>query len=117
MRLMIVQLGAFSAKWKKLGLDDDDLIALEELLLDDPDAGPIIPGTGGLRKIRFAPPSWHSGKRGASRVISAYIAVGEVVYLFTIYAKNEQSDMTAEEKNIFRRVLQRLRERYERTKD
>jgi len=109
MRLVVVQLKAFSAKWSKLGLDDDDLIALESLLLDNPEAGVLIPGTGGLRKIRFAPPSTHSGKRGATRVISAYIAIGEIVYLFTIYSKNEQSDMTPDEKVVFRRVLERLR--------
>jgi hypothetical protein len=72
----------------------------------------VIPGTGGLRKIRFAPPSWHTGKRGASRVIYAYIAAGQAVYLFTLYGKNEQSDLTPDEKKTFRDVLARLQERY-----
>jgi hypothetical protein len=77
----------------------------------------MIPGTGGLRKLRFAPPSRHSGKRGAFRVIYAFIVLGEVVYLFTVYGKNEQSDLAADEKAVFTKVLERLRKTYESRKD
>ena len=108
MRLTLVQLTAFVAKSRKLRLTDEDLQALEAILLADPQVGDLIPGAGGLRKVRFAPPSAHTGKRGASRVIYAYIAIADVVYLFTLYMKNEQSDLTADEKKVFRQVLQRL---------
>src|SRR3954470_16788599 len=80
MRLTLIQLTTFAAKWSKLGLTDEDLRSLEGLFLADPEAGDVIPGTGGLRKIRFAPPTWHTGKRGASRVIYAFIVGGEAVY-------------------------------------
>lgn len=109
MRLTLIQLSTFTAKWSKLGLTDDDLRALEGLLIAEPESGRVIPGTGGLRKLRFAPPSWHTGKRGASRVIYCFITSGDVVYLFTLYGKNEASDLSAEEKNVFKRVLDRLR--------
>ena len=112
MRLTLIQLSTFAAKWSKLGLTDEDLQALEGLLIANPQAGSVIPGTGGLRKIRFAPPAWHTGKRGASRVIYAYILAGEAVYLFTIYGKNEQTDLSPDEKKVFRQVLQRLHDRY-----
>jgi hypothetical protein len=112
MRLTLIQLSTFSAKWSRLGLTDDDLQALESLLIANPETGVVIPGTGGLRKIRFAPPAWHSGKRGAARVIYAFIASGDVVYLFTLYGKNEQTDLTPDEKKVFRQVLERLRGRY-----
>jgi hypothetical protein len=108
MRLTIVQLSAFAAKWAKLKLTDEDLRALEEMLLDNPHAGAVIPGSGGLRKLRFAPSSWHTGKRGATRVIYAFILSGEVAYLFTLYGKNERSDLLAQEKAVFRKVLERL---------
>ena len=72
----------------------------------------MIPGTGGLRKLRFAPPGWRAGKRGATRVVYAYLVTGEAVYLFTLSGKNEQSDLTPDEKRAFRRVLQRLQEMY-----
>jgi hypothetical protein len=55
--LRIVQTGVFLRKWSRLGLDDDDLLALEREILDGPDRHPVIRGTGGVRKIRFAPPA------------------------------------------------------------
>ena len=112
--MIFVQLSAFRAKWLNLRLSDDDLRALEGRLIADPEAGDVIPGTGGLRKLRFAPPTQHRGKRGALRVIYAFVTVGDVIYLFTLYGKNEQSDLQPEEKKIFRQVLGRLRERYTR---
>jgi hypothetical protein len=80
-------------------------------LLTDPQAGQVIPGTGGLRKLRFAPPSRHSGKRGAFRVIYAFISGEQAVYFFTLYAKNEHSDLSPDEKKIFRQVMHRLKAR------
>jgi hypothetical protein len=108
MRLTLIQLPAFAAKWARFKLTDEDLQALEVLLLADPDAGDVIPGTGGLRKLRFAPPSWHVGKRGASRVIYAFIAVSSEAYLFTLYGKSERDDITTDEKKFFRQVLEQL---------
>src|SRR5437763_267871 len=67
MRLTLVQLSSFVAKWRRIGLTDEDLQSLEEILLRDPESGDLIPGTGGLRKVRFGPPSMHRGKRGATR--------------------------------------------------
>jgi hypothetical protein len=96
-----------------LRFSDEDLQSLEGLLIGNPLAGPVIPGTGGLRKLRFAPPGHHAGKRGALRVIYAYIAPGEALYLFTLYRKNEQGDLSADEKKVFREVLKRLHARYE----
>ena len=112
MRLTLIQLSPFAAKWRKSRLTDDDLQTLESLLIADPQAGDLIPGTGGLRKLRYAPPSWHTGKRGAFRVIYAFIEPGEAVYLFTLYGKNEQSDLSPDEKKVFRQVLTRLHDRY-----
>jgi hypothetical protein len=89
-------------------LNDDDLRALEELIRSDPRGGDVIPGTGGLRKIRFAPPSLHSGKRGATRVCYA-VMIDEYVYLFTIYAKNEQADIKKDDKKFFKDVLDQLK--------
>jgi hypothetical protein len=108
-KLTLIQLSTFAAKWSKLRLTDEDLRALECELLADPGAGDVIAGTGGLRKLRFAPPSRHSGKRGATRVVYAFILVQDVVYLFTLYGKNDQADLTADEKRAFRKILDRLR--------
>ena len=52
--LRIVQTGQFLRKWSSLGLNDDDLVALEVEILRGPDRHPIVKGTDGVRKIRFA---------------------------------------------------------------
>lgn len=57
----------YTEAWERLGLDSDDLLVLQESILDDPKRYPVVPGTGRLRKIRFAPPSWNVGKSGAIR--------------------------------------------------
>src|SRR5687767_7618927 len=105
MRLTFIQLSVFVADWKRLKLDADDLRALELLLLERPDVGKAVPGTGGLRKVRFAPPSWHRGKRGASRVCYAYFSVADAVYLFAVYGKNEKEDITPQDKKHYRTTL------------
>jgi hypothetical protein len=53
-RLSFVQLALFSANWKRMSLTDDDLRALEASIACSPDGHPVVRGTGGLRKIRFA---------------------------------------------------------------
>jgi hypothetical protein len=53
------------------------------------------------------------GKRGATRVIYAFISSGDAAYLFTLYGKYEQSDISPAEKTLFRQVLDRLRKMYE----
>jgi hypothetical protein len=105
MRLTLIQVASFVSDWKHLRLTDEDLCALETILLERPTAGKIVPGTGGLRKIRFAPPSWNRGKRGAVRVCYAYFLVASAVYLLTAYAKNEQEDITPDRRRRYRRWL------------
>ena len=65
-------------------------------------------GTGGVRKVRFAPPSSHAGKRGGLRVAYAYVRVADVIYLLDVFAKNEQANFTAAEKATMRRLAAAL---------
>jgi hypothetical protein len=63
-RLSFIQLSAFAANWKRMKLSDDDLRSLEAAISDAPDRRPVMAGTGGLRKIRFAPEKSAAGKSG-----------------------------------------------------
>ena len=56
----------FTKKWYALGFTDDDLSQLQQILLENPKAGSVMKGTGGLRKIRFSFPN--EGKSGSVRV-------------------------------------------------
>ncbi len=109
MRLTFVQLPRFAARWAQLRLTDDDLQALERTLLRNPEAGAVVSGTGGLRKVRFAPPSRHVGKSGAFRVGYAYFRVADAVYLLAIYPKNEQANLTPQDKAEARKLIELIK--------
>jgi hypothetical protein len=95
--LRFVQFPAFVRDWQRLRLGDEALRALERNLIDSPDKAPVIARTGGLRKLRFAPPGSGKGKSGAYRVCYAYFPAYGAVALFVIFGKNERSDLSAAE--------------------
>ncbi len=70
--------------------------------------GRVIPGTGGLRKIRFSPSSWRRGKSGAIRACYAYFVSAEQVFLVAAYGKNEKENLTAGEKAAYRKLLREI---------
>ena len=63
-----IELPGFSRAWASLGLSDDDLTTLQAAILDGPNCHPVVSGTGGLRKIRFARPGKGRGKSSSYRV-------------------------------------------------
>ena len=73
----------------------DDRAALISALAADPTAGDLIPGLGGIRKLRFAPAG--RGKSGAFRVIYYFAAVNRPMLALLIYAKNEQDNITPQQ--------------------
>jgi len=105
MRLTFGYLSGFISDWKRLHLGDDELRALELAIMQRPSVGQVIPGTGGLRKVRFAPPSWNRGKSGAIRVCYVLFTRYENVFMLAAYAKNEQENITAADKAIYRRLV------------
>ena len=105
MRLTFIHLDTFRGDWVHLRLDDSDLQALEQAVMAAPDRPPVIRGAGGLRKVRFAPPSWGRGKSGAVRVIYAHLPAFETAVLFAAYGKNEKGDLGADERKIFVQIL------------
>src|SRR5258706_9819388 len=85
-----IELPYFVNKWQHLGLDDNDLRALQVLLTVQPKLAPIMEGTGGLRKLRFARSGEGRGKSGSFRIGYAYFEDFGVVALMAVYAKNDQ---------------------------
>ncbi len=106
--LRFVHFPTFLRDWKRLDLDDDALRVLESELMEAPERGPVIEGTGGLRKLRFVPPGESRGKRGAYRVCYAYFQAFGTVALFVAFGKGERSDMTAAQVRATATALKRF---------
>ena len=97
----------FSESWDDLNLRDEDLQSLQQAILRDPTKAPVIPGTGGLRKLRFVPRRWSKGKRGALRVCFVYFQEDGVVLLALCYSKTEKDDLSPDDKKAIRQLIQR----------
>lgn len=108
MNQTFVEVPMFTKKWKELGLTDEILRDLQNMLLNDPKSGDVIQGTGGLRKIRI--PMGNKGKSGGSRVIYVDIELKEVIYFINVYSKSEKDDLTEDEKKAFKAVVKILKE-------
>jgi len=108
MRREFIELPTFKNKWEKLGLTDEDYRRLQDELLADPKIGAVMQGTGGVRKMRF---SFNDrGKSGAARVIYVDFEVHEKIYLVTAYTKNEKSNLSKEERNTLKQLVEIIKE-------
>ena len=95
MKRKFVIMPVFEKQWRDMGLNDTDLQYLQVQLLENPQIGKVIKGTGKLRKMRFAPPN--RGKSGSSRVLYVDFVLAETIYLIFAYPKNEKDDLSDEE--------------------
>ena len=91
-------------------LSHDDLVALEQSLLADPQAGDLVPGTGGLRKIRVGQRQVGRGKRGGVRVYYLDLPRRGVTHLLAIFGKREKSDISPEERRGVATLVKQLKE-------
>lgn len=98
-----VILPSFEMKWKNLGLNDDDLARLESELISNPKIGPVMRGTGGVKKMRFAFEG--RGKSGSLRVIYVDFEVYEKLYLVDVFQKSEQENLSDEERNNMKQIV------------
>lgn len=73
----------------------------------EPDAGALIPGAGGLRKLRFADERRGKGKRGGLRIIYYWWDGGSQFWLFTVYDKDEMSDLTKGQRETLKQMIKK----------
>jgi hypothetical protein len=84
------------------------------LLARHPEAGDVIPDSGGVRKLRWRAEG--RGKRGGSRVIYYFHDLSMPLVLFTVYAKNEKADLSAKDRRELRALVQLIVEQFKRRK-
>jgi hypothetical protein len=93
------------------GMISDDAFAEFQLeLAQDPDKGPVIEGTGGLRKVRCKLEG--RGKSGSLRIIYLYIKVKSDIHLVFVFAKKESATLSAEQKRQLKSVVDAIKKEY-----
>jgi len=84
-------------------MSDDDYRALQSALLLRPEAGALIPGGGGLRKLRWGLPG--TGKRGGLRLIYYWQKAEDRIYMLLVYRKSRQEDLTRQQLTVLRKLV------------
>jgi mRNA-degrading endonuclease RelE of RelBE toxin-antitoxin system len=101
--VIIVETRVFTTRIDEL-LSSDDYCALQLELLARPDQGNVIPGSGGLRKLRWS--ATGRGKRGGTRIIYHWHPASHRIILLFVYAKNERDDLTPSQREALRRIIE-----------
>ena len=104
MSAIFVELPAFE-RHREIYLTDDDFRQLQSVLLENPMAGCVMEGTGGLRKLRFADSRRGKGARGGLRVIFYYWIGGPEFWLVTLYDKDEATDLTPKQRDTLKALI------------
>lgn len=98
----------FTQKVESLG-GAELLKAIQDAILENPNVGSTIAGTGGLKKFRMADPSRGKGKRGGLRVIFLDLHDRERTYLLYLYDKDEAEDLTSDEKKALKALVSSIK--------
>ncbi len=100
-----IELSHFSKAIHEI-LTELEYLRLQAFLIERPDAGALIPGGGGLRKVRFG--LHDKGKRGGARVIYFWRSKEGKIYLFDIYEKNVKTDLTPSEISQLAKLIKEM---------
>jgi hypothetical protein len=98
----------FEQSLKALGATDAELAALEAAIMMNPEAGDVIKGLGGARKIRFG--MGGKGKSGGGRAIYVVIRVRDTAYLLLAYAKSDQEEISNDQRKAIRALIEVIKE-------
>jgi hypothetical protein len=105
----VVETPEFLAAARRL-MDDDERALLVDYLAHNPMAGALVPGTGGVRKLRWGLDG--RGKRGGARVIYFFHSPQVPLFALSAYAKGARADLSQADKNRFRQLTRLLVDSY-----
>jgi hypothetical protein len=111
--ISVVETPEFLSATRKL-MSDEERILVVDYLAYNPTDGDLIPGTGGVRKLRWGLEG--RGKRGGARVIYFHHDAGMPLFALTAFAKNERADLSQQDRNDFRQLTTLLVEAFKRRK-
>ena len=102
--MVIIETPIFTKRIQEL-MTDDEYRLLQAHLVNRPDVGKIMPGSGGLRKLRWS--AGGRGKRGGIRVIYYWFVSKDIVLLLYVFPKSERDDLTTEQLRQLRKITER----------
>jgi len=108
--ITVVEVEPFPTRAKQVWSDEERLEFITYIAWN-PRAGVSIPGTGGLRKVRWSRPG--IGRRGGVRVIYYFHDESMPLFLLTVYAKSQRATLTRTQLETLRRLASKLKESYE----
>ncbi|WP_292959676.1 type II toxin-antitoxin system RelE/ParE family toxin [Novosphingobium sp. UBA1939] len=101
----VVETPEFLSAARKARMSDEERLGAIDFIAANPEAGDLIPGTGGCRKVRIARQG--KGKSGGYRVVTYYTEVDQPVFLLTVISKGKQANLTDRQKNELKKGKQR----------
>jgi hypothetical protein len=108
MQFTFVETEVFTRRISRFRLEEE-LRVLQVDLLQDPQAGALDPGTGGLRKVRMGASVRGKGKRSGARVHYLFLPKLSRIYLIFVYGKDEQDTLTPSQKTQLRAVVEDIK--------
>jgi hypothetical protein len=109
----VVETPSYLADAERL-FSPDERAAIVDRLAADPRCGMVIPGSGGIRKVRFG--FGARGKSGGARIIYLYSGDTVPVFVLTVFAKNEKANLSPAERNALAKIVTDMVENYRRQK-
>jgi len=104
----VVETEAYLRAAKDAGMSTEDMTAAVDLVADNPEAGDVMQGTGGVRKARLA--GRGKGKSGGYRIVYYYGGGDIPLFLLTVFGKGEKANLTQGERNALRQLTATLKE-------
>jgi len=104
--MVIIETLAFTRRVSSL-LSDEEYQALQWFLCTVPEAGAVIQGTGGARKVRWK--QERQGKRGGMRIIYFHHGREDQLWMLALYAKTEKEDLWSDDKKIVKRLIEEIK--------
>ena len=106
----VVETPIFLADAKEAGMDADEREALVLFLSINPQAGDMMQGTGGARKVRFKRPN--TGKRGGYRIVFYYAGQDVPLFLLNVFTKADRTNLPKADQNTLRVILSKMADAY-----
>ncbi|RYG49216.1 toxin [bacterium] len=120
MALLFIEARGFTSAVTEYFGDDEAYRRFQNDLAKNPEAGPVMTGTGHFRKLRWSDPGRGKGKRGGIRVVYIHIREIDTVFLADVYSKDEKDDLAPEAKRRLKTLcaerIEDLKRLYERAR-